>query len=357
MTFFNESLGSLPPLARFGLIILIVTLFLWVAGRIVDRVLRKRLAEPGTSSSLAIVVQRCSAPASLLIPVAVLYAVLPWQALTVDDTLPRFVMKAAIILLSTWLAARGLVAVEDIVTPRLGVDRADNLRARTLQTQLRVLRRIAIVVVLAFGIIALLMSIDGFRDFGTGLLASAGVASLVIGLAAQRMLSNLLAGFQVGFTQPIRLDDVVVVEGEWGRIEEITLTYVVVAIWDQRRLVLPISYFLETPFQNWTRRTSELLAPVFLRTDFDVDLDGMRAELQRLAEASPHFDGRVCVLQVTDSGERSLEVRALVSARDSGSAWDLRCAIREGLVEYLRRAQPGALPKIRTDAAGAALAD
>ncbi|MEE4185846.1 MAG: mechanosensitive ion channel domain-containing protein [Gammaproteobacteria bacterium] len=340
-------LQQLPAIAQFGVVILLVSLVAWLAGAAIERLLGSYGQRAEGPPAVVVLMRRIVTPVSLLLPAIALYLLLPWDLLQVDDTGPRALMKIGIIMLGTWLAARALLALEEIITPRLGVDRADNLRARTLQTQLRVLRRIAVFVVLTFGIIAVLLSIDGFRDFGTGLLASAGVASVVIGFAAQRTLSNLLAGFQVGFTQPIRLDDVVVVEGEWGRIEEITLTYVVVAIWDQRRLVLPISYFLETPFQNWTRKTAQILGTVFLRADFTVDIEALRAELQRLAHQSEHFDGRVCLLQVTDAGERSLELRALVSARDSGSAWDLRCEVREGLIRFLQRTQPEALPKIR----------
>jgi small-conductance mechanosensitive channel len=342
-----DFLQQLPAVAQFGGVILLVSMVAWLVGAAIERVLDRQPRRAAEPSSLVILLRSIARPVSLLLPTIALYLLLPWELMKVDDTGPRALMKIGIILLGTWLAARALLALEEIVTPRLGVDKADNLRARTLQTQLRVLRRIAVFVVLTFGIIAVLMSIDGFRDFGTGLLASAGVASVVIGFAAQRTLSNLLAGFQVGFTQPIRLDDVVVVEGEWGRIEEITLTYVVVAIWDQRRLVLPISYFLEQPFQNWTRKTAQILGTVYLRADFTVDIEALRAELQRLAQQSEYFDGRVCLLQVTDAGERSLELRALVSARDSGSAWDLRCEVREGLLRFLQQTQPEALPKIR----------
>lgn len=346
---------QLPAIAQFGSGILLVSLIAWLFGKAVEHVLGRQSGRADGPPAVVVLLRRIVTPLSLLLPTIVLYLLLPWDLLKVDDTGPRAVMKIGIILLGTWMAARLLLALEEIVTPRLGIDKADNLRARTVQTQLRVLRRIAVFVVLTFGIIAVLMSIDGFRDFGTGLLASAGVASVVIGFAAQRTLSNLLAGFQVGFTQPIRLDDVVVVEGEWGRIEEITLTYVVVAIWDQRRLVLPISYFLETPFQNWTRKTAEILGTVFLRVDFTVDIAALRVELKRLAEQSEYFDGRVCLLQVTDAGERSLELRALVSSEDSGSAWNLRCEIREGLVHFLQQTQPAALPKLRADAGPAVL--
>jgi small-conductance mechanosensitive channel len=179
------------------------------------------------------------------------------------------------------------------------------------------------------------------------LLRSAGVAGIVIGFAAQRSLGTLLAGFQIALTQLIRIDDVVIVEGEWGRIEEITLTYVVVNIWDQRRLIVPVTYFLEKSFQNWTRTSVELLGTVELYVDYSMPLDALRAELTRILEASKLWDRRVNVLQVTDAREHAVQVRALVSAADAGSAWDLRCEVREGLLRFLQQHHPDSLPRLR----------
>ena len=173
------------------------------------------------------------------------------------------------------------------------------------------------------------------------------MAGIVIGIAAQKSLATLLAGIQIAFTQPIRLDDVVVVETEWGRIEEITLTYVVVALWDKRRLVLPITYFLEKPFQNWTRSTSDLLGSVFLYLDYTAPIPALRAELDRLLNQSARWDKKVKALQVTDAKDHTIEVRILASAADSGAAFDLRCEIREGLIDFLQRHHPDALPKTR----------
>ena len=194
-----------------------------------------------------------------------------------------------------------------------------------------------------------LMSFEAVRKIGTGLLTSAGIAGIIVGFAAQKSLANLLAGFQIAFTQPIRIDDVVVVEGEFGNIEEITLTYVVVRIWDQRRLVLPINYFIEKPFQNWTRSSSEVLGTVFIYVDYTLPIEPVRAELERLATESPLWDKRVCKLHVTDAKEKTLELRALVSARDSGTAFDLRCDIREKLVDFIQKNYPDSLPKTRAE--------
>lgn len=192
-----------------------------------------------------------------------------------------------------------------------------------------------------------MLTFENVRRLGAGLLTSAGIAGIIIGFAAQRSLANLLAGFQIAFTQPIRIDDVLIVENEWGKVEEITLTYVVVRIWDQRRLVLPIHYFIETPFQNWTRTTSELIGTVFIYTDYTLPLEPLREELNRILESSPLWDKRVSVLQVTNATERTMELRALVSARNAPDAWDLRCYVREKMIEFVKANYPECLPKTR----------
>jgi small-conductance mechanosensitive channel len=227
------------------------------------------------------------------------------------------------------------------------VDVADNLQARAIHTQVVVLKKVAVAVIGIFTLASMLMVFESVRQFGASILASAGVAGIIVGFAAQRSIATLLAGFQIAMTQPIRVDDVVIVENEWGRIEEITLTYVVVRIWDLRRLVLPITYFIEQPFQNWTRSSADILGTVFLYVDYAVPLDALRAELTRILEGSRHWDGKVNVLQVTDSKQHTLEVRALASAADASAAWDLRCEVREKLVQFLQRNFPESLPRLR----------
>jgi hypothetical protein len=185
------------------------------------------------------------------------------------------------------------------------------------------------------------------RKLGAGLLTGVGVSGIIIGFAAQKSLSNLLAGFQIAFTQPIRIDDVLVVEGEWGRVEEITLTYVVVSIWDQRRLILPINYFIEQPFQNWTRSSAEMLGTAFFYLDYTIPVDQLRTEFERLLSLSPLWDKRAKALQVTNTSEHTIEVRALMSSSNSGNAFDLRCYIRENLIKYIREHFPDSLPKTR----------
>jgi small-conductance mechanosensitive channel len=195
----------------------------------------------------------------------------------------------------------------------------------------------------------MLMTFPKVRQLGTTILASAGIIGIVVGMAAQRTIGAFIAGLQIAFTQPIRVDDVVIVENEWGRIEEITLTYVVVKIWDLRRLIVPITYFIEKPFQNWTRVTADILGSVFLYVDYTVPLDAVREELQRLLKESELWDGKVCVLQVTNTSERTLEVRALMSAADASAAWSLRCHVREKLVDFIKTKYPQALPRLRAE--------
>jgi small-conductance mechanosensitive channel len=238
-------------------------------------------------------------------------------------------------------------AMSQLVLRRYQLDTADNRVARGVYTQVTVLRKIAIAVIALFAIASALMVFQPVRQLGTAMLASAGVAGIVIGFAAQKSLATLLAGFQIAMTQPIRIDDVVIVEGEWGRIEEITLTYVVVRIWDLRRLVLPITYFIEKPFQNWTRTSADILGTVFLYVDYDVPVDALRQELTRILESSPLWDRKVNVLQVTDAKERTVELRALASASNASDAWDLRCEVREKLVAFIQKNYPASLPRVR----------
>lgn len=252
-----------------------------------------------------------------------------------------------LILAVTILAVRLLWIGVRAYLSRFDVSVSDNLGARRLHTQVTVVTRILTALVWVVGIAAALMTFPSVRQLGTSMLASAGIAGLVVGLAAQRTLSNFIAGLQIALTEPINLDDVVIVEGEWGRIEEITATYVVVRIWDQRRLIVPFSWFIERPFQNWTRRTAEVLGTVFLWTDYSVPVDRIREEAERIARGSNNWDGRTVGAVVTDCSERAVQVRVLASAADASKAWDLRCELREKLIAYLNREYPGCLPRVR----------
>ncbi|WP_422733683.1 mechanosensitive ion channel family protein [Micromonospora sp. WMMD558] len=255
----------------------------------------------------------------------------------------------AVIATTAWLVAALLVVAEDTALARFRVDVPDNRHARRVRTQVVMLRRltIAVIVVLTLGV--MLMTFPAVRGIGAGVLTSAGVVGVVAALAAQSLLGNVFAGLQLAFSDAVRLDDVVVVEGEWGRIEELTLSYVVVQIWDDRRLILPTSYFTSTPFQNWTRTEAAVLGTAEFDVDWSVPVQAMREELRRLVEKSELWDGRVCVLQVTDATGGMVKVRALVSAAGAGSLWDLRCLVREHLVAWVRDQRPTAMPRMRAE--------
>lgn len=248
-----------------------------------------------------------------------------------------------------WLVAALVLVLEDVALARWRTDVPDNLKRRRLKTQVVILRRVTVaaIVVLALGVA--LMTFPGIRTIGASLLASAGLASVIAAVAAQSALGNVFAGLQLAFSDAIKVDDVVVVEGEWGRIEELTLTYVSVQIWDDRRLLLPTSYFTGKPFQNWTRTGSAVLGTAELDVDWSVPVEPMRAELRSVCEGSDLWDGRVCVLQVTDAVGGMIRLRALVSAADAPSLWDLRCLVRERLVTWVWEHQRDALPRVRAD--------
>src|SRR6266446_9871124 len=245
------------------------------------------------------------------------------------------------------LIVRGVNAVQLALLSRHRMDAPDNLPARRIYTQVSVIRKIIVTAVVIIATGSILMLFDPVRQFGTSILASAGIAGVVLGFAAQKTLGNVLAGIQIALTQPLLIDDIVVVEGEFGQIEEITLTYVTVRTWDLRRMILPITYFIEKPFQNWSRVSTELLGTVILYLDYQVPLGELRKELKRLVENNPKWDRRVCGLQVTDTKQSTIEVRALVSGTDPGKTFDLRCEVREGLIEFLRRDYPESLPRVR----------
>jgi small-conductance mechanosensitive channel len=253
----------------------------------------------------------------------------------------------------TWLSTRAVQSIADTIVERNPINLSDNLAARRVHTQTRVLARTINVLIVLVGTSMALMTLPLLRQIGTSLLASAGVAGLIVGFAAKPVLGNLLAGLQLAISQPIRLDDVVIVENEWGQIEAITGTYVVVRIWDQRRLIVPLQWFIEHPFQNWTRSSSELLGSVMLWVDYRLPLEPLRAEAQRLCRVFQEWDGRVCVVQVTDTNERAMQLRILVSAPDAPRTFDLRCKMREGLLDFIQRNHPDCLPRVRGETVNA----
>ena len=255
----------------------------------------------------------------------------------------------AFILLLGWSCTAAITLASDFYLRRTDIDFTGDPLGRKHLTQVRVLRRVAATLVIVITVAAALMTFESVKQYGVSLIASAGAAGLVVGLAARPLLTNLFAGIQIALTQPIRIGDAVIVEGEWGWIEEITGTYVVIKIWDWRRLVVPLSYFLEKPFQNWTRQTTDLIGSVMLWVDYTVPVTRIRSKLEELAKASKLWDGQVVNLQVVDSNDRALQLRCLVSARTSPEAWDLRCEMREKLIVFLQEEYPGALPKQRAE--------
>ncbi|HVC45925.1 MAG TPA: mechanosensitive ion channel domain-containing protein [Terracidiphilus sp.] len=297
--------------------------------------------------------QHLNRPArAVLFWVAVLIA-LPFVPAIGTVWLDRVEQVAVILLVLClgWLAIGAVYVFEIIMHHRFDIKQADNLRARRIHTQLQFFRRIIIAFIVIIDLGVLLWSFHDPRlwQFGTGLIASAGLASLVLAIAAKSTASNLLAGMQIAFTEPIRIDDVVVIAGEWGRIAEITSTYVVLNIWDQRTLIVPLTYFIEQPFANWTRSGAQIMGTAFLYVDYTVPVEPLRAELQRIVETTPVWDGRVSVLQVTNLTERTMELRCLVSSEDSGKNFGLRCIVREKMIDFVRANYPDALPTMRVE--------
>ncbi|MGC3947004.1 MAG: mechanosensitive ion channel family protein [Chryseolinea sp.] len=272
------------------------------------------------------------------------------------DNVDAYVIDKIIFLLFVSAFAMLLIKlsafIRDLLYERFDVAEKNNINNRKVRTQIDFIQKAFSAFVVLLAISVSLMSFERVREMGTSLLASAGIASVIIGFAAQKSIANLFAGFQIAFTQPLRLDDVVVVEGEWGRIEEITLTYVVVSIWDQRRLIVPIGYFLEKPFYNWTRNSSDLMGVIYFYLDYSFPVDFIREELKRLLateQARMLWDGRTATVLVTDITDRAMQVRILVSASSSGASFDLRCLVREKILEAISRAYPTHLPKSRYD--------
>lgn len=236
---------------------------------------------------------------------------------------------------------------QDMLFIRYDINLSNNLRARKIRTQLMYVKKVAIVILVLFCLSMILLSFPGVRKFGTTILAGAGVAGIIIGFALQKSLVNLFAGIQIAFTQPIKIDDAVVVEKEWGWIEEINLTYVVVRIWDLRRLVLPITYFTENAFQNWTRNNAQILGSVFLYVDYSMPLEPLRQHFEKVLSETRLWDQQTQVLQVTDTSEKTMTIRLLMTAQNSPTAWDLRCYVREKMIEFIQQHYPQSLPHVR----------
>ncbi|MBX6333892.1 mechanosensitive ion channel [Candidatus Saccharibacteria bacterium] len=333
-----------------ALAIVTVVICAALAGLLVQIVATKLITRlVARSAYLSAFLRRSIRPMRVLLPLFAVQSVLQ----TLDHERFTWVngvqhlLLVLIVLTVTWLAIQAVLGIRDVAMLRFPVDRPDNLDARRVWTQATVLTRVTNGVILLIGVAIALMTFPSIRQVGASLLASAGLAGIVVGFAARPVLGNLIAGLQIAMSQPIRIDDVVIVEGEWGRIEEISGTYVVVKIWDERRLIVPLQWFIENPFQNWTRTGANILGSVFLWVDYRMPLEPLREELKRICESAPEWDGRVMTLQVTDANERAMQIRALASAGNSGDAWNLRCRIREGLITYIQREFPEALPHVR----------
>lgn len=299
-------------------------------------------------SAIRSIIKHLSSPVTWFVPLLLLNLLLSWFLFgpKIFELFSK-VLYIALVIAFAALLIRTIPVFEDYVYHAFDIQKTDNLRERKIRTQLQFIRKLAISLIIILTVAAILLSFENMRKIGSYLLTSVGVGGIIVGFAAQKSLGNLFAGFQIAFTQPIRIDDVLIVEGEWGRVEEITLTYVVVCIWDQRRLILPITYFIEKPFQNWTRISADILGTVFIHADYTLPIEAVRNELTRLLESNDLWDKRVNVLQVTDSKENTIELRALMSASNSSHAFDLRCFVRENLVSFIQKNYPESLPKMR----------
>jgi small-conductance mechanosensitive channel len=321
---------------------------------IVHRVLYwalRRWAQARHNHFVDAIVRQTGRPAAYILPLLAILIVTP--ALVIPERWTQSLEHGTGIFTIAALAWSIVALINlwsDVVVARHRLDVEDNLLARQLGTRVNILSRVAntLVGIVAVGMI--LMTFPEIRSLGTTLLASAGIAGIAAGFAARPLFENLIAGIQLALTQPIRIDDVVIVEKQYGRIEEIHSTYVVVQIWDLRRMVLPLTYFIETPFENWTRRTANLMGEVYFFTDFTLDVEALRAEIPKMIKQSPLWDGKFTNLQVTDATDRAMQVRVLVTARNSSELFDLRCYMREQILTYLRDHQPDALPRVRFDA-------
>jgi small-conductance mechanosensitive channel len=322
-----------------------------LAARLTQRLVRER--HPYLAGILA-GTRRLGQAALVVAALFVALPVAPFDP-AVEVGLATALLIAAIVLVG-WIAITASHIFADLYLLQFRLDVADNLLARKHVTQVRVLRRVVDTLLIMVTLGAVLMTFEPVRQFGVSLFASAGVAGLVVGFAARPVLSNLIAGIQLAVTQPIRIDDAVVVENEFGNIEEITSTYVVVRLWDLRRMIVPLTYFIERPFQNWSRDTSGLIGAVTLKVDYTTPVDQVRAKAQEIAKASPLWDGGLCKLQVTDADDTTMELRVIVSARSSGDAFDLRCELREKLIAYLQSESPRSLPHRRQEAVGSPVA-
>lgn len=359
----NIALGAtdwLPDWLATVIILLLSALVAAIAYRFLFRILTRMVA--GRDLFWRSLVDRGARPLRLVMIIIALGFGSAISPITpAEAAVLRQLMTVGVIVCIAWIAYTALYIWTTIHMRRFKLDAEDNLLARKHITQTRILMRVAKILIVILAIASVLMTFDAVRQYGVSLLASAGAAGIVAGIALQPVLKNLFAGIQLAITQPIRIDDALIVEGEWGNVEEITSTYVVIRVWDWRRLIIPLSYFIEKPFQNWTRENAELIGVVMLYLDHTAPVDRIRAEAERIAHASALWDRKVFNLAVTDFRERVMEVRVLISARNAPRAFDLRCEMREKLIGFIQAELPGALPRtreeIRAQSVGALAAD
>jgi len=347
----TQSILAWAPGWLAGILILVVAVVAALLAHLVLIGIARRIV--GTRGSfLAALVVRTRAATRLALLVFVVSGAL--QVAPLDPAVRAaigHVLVVAFILLVGWFAIIAVHLAAETYLRRFQLDTADNLLARKHVTQVRILQRSADTLVIVITLAAALVTFESVRQYGVSLFASAGVVGLAVGLAARPVLSNLIAGVQIAMTQPIRLEDAVIVENEFGWIEEIAAAYVVIRVWDQRRLIVPLSYFIEKPFQNWTRQNPELIGTVDLYLDYAAPVDRIREKLDEIVSLSPLWDRRVAKLQVADAKETTILVRALVSAKNAGALGDLRNEVREKLLSFLRDEQPEALPRHRAEVA------
>lgn len=343
--FVNNSL--LKDIISYTVGVLIAFVVLFIVYLIINQIIKK-LEKKSEHELIRKLRKNLRIPVILLLTILALWLPLSFaQVPEIITNTANKILTILIIAIFAWISIRLVRLVKFLVLKQYDIEQKDNLKARKVYTQFKILERILVFLILIIAISLALMTFSEIRKIGVSIIATAGVTGIILGFAAQKIIGGVLAGIQLAITQPIRLDDVVIVENEWGRIEEINLTYVIVRIWDQRRLVLPTTYFIEKPFQNWTRTSSEILGTVFIYTDYNVPFDEIRKELTRLLKKCEYWDGKVNVLQVTNSTEKTVEIRALVSAVDSSTAWNLRVFIRENLIKFLQEKYPDSLPRSR----------
>lgn len=349
MNYFEDFLSGVPPFI-YNITIGCGALILGLLIKIIVVKFFRFFARFWANFQITSILRHLSTPVGFFIPLLLLNGVLEGMRMTASLKVTFDRILEVLLTINFSIILIGAIKVlQDFVYHKYDLNKEDNLKERKIRTQLQFIRKFVVVLIVLVTTAIVLLSFESMRKIGAGLLTGVGIGGIIIGFAAQKSLGNLLAGFQIAFTQPIRIDDVVIVEGEWGRVEEITLTYVVVSIWDQRRLILPITYFIEKPFQNWTRVSAQLLGTVFLYLDYTIPIPPLRDELTRLLKSNPLWDQRVNVVQVTDNKAETIEVRFLMSARNSSSAFDLRCYVREEMIAFIRTNFPNSLPKTRIE--------